>query len=154
MQIQNEMRTRMVATQLARARELLYWWGGFYSLTMVGMLAGQIWHTRSIDDVVHRHYRLFECRYAKLRNPAILAPFLPLTFVFGYQIDLAYGSKIGRIRGEMETMCYHRVFSFYWFRTCVLCRHGRRHHGERNGVTCIAYWSPNHERRRQSHWRE
>jgi hypothetical protein len=42
LQMQNAMRERMVATQLARARELLYWWGSFYGLAVVGMLAGQI----------------------------------------------------------------------------------------------------------------
>ncbi|XP_062513719.1 plasminogen receptor (KT)-like [Corticium candelabrum] len=80
LQMQNEMRIRMFATQLAAARERLYWYGAFYGLAAAGMLAG----------------------FAKRRNPTILIPFLPLTFVVGYQADFAYGSKIGRIRAMAE----------------------------------------------------
>lgn len=80
LQMQNAMRERMVATQLARARELLYWWGSFYGLAVVGMLAG----------------------FARSRNPAVLVPALPLTFIVGYQVDFVYGSKIDRIRDMAE----------------------------------------------------
>ena len=34
------MRERMMAQQLAMARERLYWWGGFYTLTALGLIRG------------------------------------------------------------------------------------------------------------------
>ena len=43
------------------------------------------------------------------KKPGVLVPLLPLTFVLGYQVDLAYGSKLNRIRGEAENiMQYER----------------------------------------------
>ena len=33
-----------------------------------------------------------------------MAPLLPLTFLVGYQADLAYGSKVARIRAEAENI--------------------------------------------------
>ena len=43
-------------------------------------------------------------RYRKSKNPATLAPFLPLSFVVGYQADLAYGTKMNRIKAEAENI--------------------------------------------------
>ena len=42
----------------------------------------------------------FLCRYKKSGHRGALAPLLPLTFIVGYQGDLAYGSKMDRIRGN------------------------------------------------------
>jgi hypothetical protein len=39
-QMQNQMRERVMAMQIARARELLYWFGSFYILASLGMIAG------------------------------------------------------------------------------------------------------------------
>lgn len=39
-QMQNQMRERVMAMQVARARELLYWFGSFYVLAGLGMIAG------------------------------------------------------------------------------------------------------------------
>ncbi|KAK3732588.1 hypothetical protein QZH41_016067, partial [Actinostola sp. cb2023] len=41
-------------------------------------------------------------RYVKTKNPAIIAPFIPLSFIVGYQADYAYGNKVERIRDEAE----------------------------------------------------
>lgn len=38
--MQNEMRQKLMAMQVARARELLYWFGAFYVLAGIGMIAG------------------------------------------------------------------------------------------------------------------
>ena len=43
-------------------------------------------------------------RYRIKRNPAALAPVLPLTFAVGYQADLAYGTKMNRIKAEAESI--------------------------------------------------
>ena len=40
----------------------------------------------------------------KTKRPAVVAPLLPLTFIVGYQADLAYGSKMNRIKGEAENI--------------------------------------------------
>jgi len=81
-QMQNQMRERMVAMQIAKSRELLNWFGSFYLLTTTGMIAG----------------------YKKSRRPGILVPLVPLSFILAYQIDLAYGNKLHRIRGEAENI--------------------------------------------------
>ena len=40
----------------------------------------------------------------KTRSPAVIAPLLPLTFIVGYQADLAYGTKLTRIKSESENI--------------------------------------------------
>ena len=40
----------------------------------------------------------------RTKKPAAIAPLLPLTFVVGYQADMAYGSKVNRIRAEAENI--------------------------------------------------
>ena len=42
---------------------------------------------------------LFLRRFMKSKKPAVLIPFLPLSFVVGYQADYVYGGKVSRIRG-------------------------------------------------------
>lgn len=81
-QMQNQMRERMVAQQVAGAREMFLWLGSFYLLAGTGMIAA----------------------FAKSKKPAAVAPLLPLTFLVGYQADLAYGSKVARIRAEAENI--------------------------------------------------
>ncbi|KAL5016084.1 hypothetical protein ScPMuIL_005673 [Solemya velum] len=80
LQMQNQMRERMMAMQIGRARELFYWLGSFYTLATLGMLAG------------------FERR----RSPGMLVPFVPLTFIVAYQYDMAFGTKMTRIREEAD----------------------------------------------------
>ena len=76
--MQNEMRKRMMAQQLSRAREMFQWWLGFYSVASIGLIMGTI----------------------KTKNPAVLSPLVPLSFMFGYQADLAVGNKMERILGK------------------------------------------------------
>ena len=76
--LQNEMRKRMMATQLSRQREMFNWWLGFYSLASVGLIMGTI----------------------KTKNPAVITPLVPMSFVFGYQADMAVGNKMERILGN------------------------------------------------------
>jgi len=81
-QMQNQMRERVMAMQVARARELLYWFGTFYVFAGLGMIAG----------------------FCRTRKPGVLAPLLPLSFIVGYQADMAYGNKLHRIRLEAENI--------------------------------------------------
>jgi len=86
-QMQDQMRERMVAMQVAKARDLFYWLGSFYVVAGLAMVTG----------------------FARTKKPAAIAPLLPLTFVVAYQADLAYGTKLNRIKAESENiMMYER----------------------------------------------
>ena len=71
-----------VALQIARTRELLNWFGTFYTVAAAGMLTG----------------------FHRSRKPGVLVPLLPLTFILGYQIDMAYGNKLMRIKRKYLVM--------------------------------------------------
>ncbi|CAD5118861.1 DgyrCDS7536 [Dimorphilus gyrociliatus] len=90
-QMQNYMRERQMAMQLARAREMFYWLSSFYGICSVGMLAG----------------------FMKTKKPAAIAPFIPLTFLVAYQYDLCFGSKMYRIREEAEKILENEKTSLY-----------------------------------------
>jgi len=81
-QMQNQMRERAAAMQVAKARDLFYWLGSFYVLAGLGMVAG----------------------FSRTRKPAAIAPLLPLTFIVAYHADLAYGTKLNRIKAESENI--------------------------------------------------
>ncbi|CAH1121565.1 unnamed protein product [Ceutorhynchus assimilis] len=80
LQMRNQMRERQVAFEIAKQRELFYWFGAFYVTSIVGALAS----------------------YRYKRKLSVLAPLVPLTFIFAYQADLAYGNKLHRILVEAE----------------------------------------------------
>lgn len=80
--VQNQMRERMAAMQIARSRELLYWLGSFYVIATVGMIIS----------------------YRRTKRTGTLIPIFPLTYIVAYQADLAYGSKLIRIQGEAENI--------------------------------------------------
>lgn len=50
-------------------------------------------------DHIFFFFLLFLYRFMKSKKPAVLIPFLPLSFVVGYQADYVYGGKVSRIRG-------------------------------------------------------
>ncbi|XP_025110919.1 plasminogen receptor (KT)-like isoform X2 [Pomacea canaliculata] len=79
-QMQNAMRERQMAMQIARGRDLFLWWGSFYTVASTAMVVG----------------------FMKKRNPAVLAPLLPLTFIVGYMYDMGYGSKLERMKDEAD----------------------------------------------------
>ena len=54
-------------------------------------------------DVIQISTCLF-FRYRSTRKPTAFAAFLPLTFLFGYQADLAYGTKLNRVKVEAENI--------------------------------------------------
>lgn len=79
-QMQDQMRERMMSVQLARSRDLFHFFATFFSIACLGSLMG----------------------FTKSRKPAVLVPLLPLTFIFLYQGDMAYGDKMVRIREEAD----------------------------------------------------
>ncbi|XP_067106727.1 plasminogen receptor (KT) [Osmerus mordax] len=80
--MQDQMRERMVAMQIAWSREFLKYYGAFFSLATLGLTVGAI----------------------KQKRPAFLAPLVPLSFVLAYQMDMAYGTLGYRMRGEAESI--------------------------------------------------
>lgn len=80
LQMQQVMRSRMVAQQLATGRELFDWWAAFYGVSGTILLAGTM----------------------KTRNPGFLIPMVPLSFVLAYQYDMAKGNKMERIIAEAD----------------------------------------------------
>ncbi|NXP79760.1 PLRKT protein, partial [Ramphastos sulfuratus] len=80
--MQNEMRERQTAMQIAWTREFLKYFGTFYGLAAVGLTA----------------------RAIKKKNPGILVPIVPLTFVLAYQYDMGYGTLLQRMKGEAENI--------------------------------------------------
>ncbi|KAL6097014.1 plgrkt [Pungitius sinensis] len=80
--MQNQMRERQMAMQVAWSREFLKYFGSFYTVTTVGLTLGAL----------------------KRRNPSLLAPIIPLSFILAYQMDSAYGTLIYRMRGEAESV--------------------------------------------------
>jgi hypothetical protein len=78
--MQMAMQQRLMAIQLGRARDLVMFQGAFLTIAIPALLAGAV----------------------RGKNPSTAAPILPLLFVFAYQLDLAYGTKLTRIRAEAE----------------------------------------------------
>ncbi|XP_023799233.1 plasminogen receptor (KT) isoform X2 [Cyanistes caeruleus] len=80
--LQNLMRERQTAMQIAWTREFLKYFGTFFGLAAVVLTTGAI----------------------KRKNPAVLLPILPLGFVFSYHYDVGYGTLLQRIKGEAENI--------------------------------------------------
>lgn len=80
--MQNQMRERQMALQIAWSREFLKYFGSFFGLASVGLTLGAI----------------------KKRKPGLLGPIVPLGFIFAFQMDMAYGTFIHRIKEEAESI--------------------------------------------------
>ncbi|XP_077201087.1 plasminogen receptor (KT) [Paroedura picta] len=80
--MQNQMRERQMAMQIAWSREFLKYFGVFFGLAAVGLTAGAI----------------------KKKKPGLFLPMVPLSFIFAYQYDMSYGSLLQRMKGEAENI--------------------------------------------------
>lgn len=80
--MQNQMRERQMAMQIAWSREFLKYFGTFFSVASLGLTVGAI----------------------KKRKPGLLGPIVPLGFIFAYQLDMAYGTLIHRMREEAASI--------------------------------------------------
>ncbi|XP_043836477.1 plasminogen receptor (KT) [Dromiciops gliroides] len=80
--MQNEMRERQMAMQIAWTREFLKYFGTFYSIAAIGLTAGAI----------------------KKKKPGLFLPVIPLSFVLAYQYDMGYGTLLQRMKGEAENI--------------------------------------------------
>ncbi|GIY67484.1 plasminogen receptor [Caerostris darwini] len=80
--MRNQIRERKLALKIAKYREFFYWIGTFYVLAAGSTIFA----------------------FQRTKKPAVLSALLPLTFVFLYQGDLAYGNKLQRINSEAENI--------------------------------------------------
>ncbi|KFO34705.1 plasminogen receptor (KT) [Fukomys damarensis] len=78
--LQNEMRERQMAMQIAWSREFLKYFGTFFGIATISLTAGAI----------------------KQKKPVFFIPVVPLSFIFAYQYDLGYGTLLQRMKGEAE----------------------------------------------------
>lgn len=79
--MQNEMRERQMSMGIARMREIIKYYAGFYGTIAVGGLAG-----------------------AMKGKPAALIPLIPFSFILAYQYDAAYGTLFSRMRVEADSI--------------------------------------------------
>ncbi|KAM4527754.1 plasminogen receptor (KT) isoform 1-T2 [Odontesthes bonariensis] len=80
--MQNQMRERQMAMQMAWSREFLKYYVSFFTVATLGLTVGAI----------------------KRKKPSLLAPIVPLGFILTYQMDSAYGTLNYRMRGEAENI--------------------------------------------------
>ncbi|XP_074850191.1 plasminogen receptor (KT) [Carettochelys insculpta] len=80
--MQNQMRERQMAMQIAWTREFLKYFGVFFGLAAVGLTAGAI----------------------KNKKPGLFLPMVPLSFILAYQYDMGYGTLLQRMKGEAENI--------------------------------------------------
>lgn len=78
--MQNEMRERQMAMQIAWSREFLKYFGTFFGIATISLATGAL----------------------KRKKPAFLVPIVPLSFIFTYQYDLGYGTLLQRMKSEAE----------------------------------------------------
>ncbi|CAO2585131.1 Plasminogen receptor (KT) [Lemmus lemmus] len=78
--MQNEMRERQMAMQIAWSREFLKYFGTFFGIATISLTTGAI----------------------KRKKPVFLVPIIPLSFIFTYQYDLGYGTLLQRMKREAE----------------------------------------------------
>mmetsp|Transcript_10639 Transcript_10639/g.25450 ORF Transcript_10639/g.25450 Transcript_10639/m.25450 type:complete len:122 (+) Transcript_10639:338-703(+) len=77
---------RQMAMNIARARDMVKWYGGFYSVAFVGLVS----------------------RASATKNKAWAMPLVPLSFVLAYQLDMAYYTKLDRVRAEAEHILHNQ----------------------------------------------
>uniref|UniRef100_A0A2D4FZD3 Plasminogen receptor (KT) n=1 Tax=Micrurus corallinus TaxID=54390 RepID=A0A2D4FZD3_MICCO len=80
--MQNQMRERQMAMQIAGTREFLKYFGSFYGLTTVGLTIGAI----------------------KNKKPQLFIPVIPLSFILAFQYDKGYGTLLQRMKCEAENI--------------------------------------------------
>ncbi|XP_066566828.1 plasminogen receptor (KT) isoform X2 [Amia ocellicauda] len=78
--MQNQMRERQMAMQIAWTREFLKYYGAFFGLASFALTAGAL----------------------RNKNPRLFIPVIPLSFILAYQLDMGYGTLIYRMKAEAE----------------------------------------------------
>ncbi|XP_051644227.1 plasminogen receptor (KT) isoform X2 [Manacus candei] len=99
--LQNLMRERQAAMQIASTREFLKYFGTFFGLSAVVLTAGAM----------------------KKKNPAFLMPIVPLGFVFAYNCDIGYGTLLQRVKDVFIPALLRAFCTLQLFPTMLLRLH-------------------------------
>ncbi|XP_055316815.1 plasminogen receptor (KT) [Sitodiplosis mosellana] len=91
-QMHYQIKERERALEISKNRELFYWLGAFYNVSLVGLLY----------------------RYKVTKRTTNLMAVVPLTFALAYYADLAYGSKLYRIRAEADMIMQNESDLLEW----------------------------------------
>ena len=91
-EMQQTMRERMMAVQVAGARDMFMFYGGAMALIFPLLIIGSI----------------------KKKNPALLGPIIPFSFILAYQYDWAYYTKADRIMKEADHILQHEKHYLYF----------------------------------------
>lgn len=91
-QMHYQIKERELAVSLARNRELFFWITGFSATSIIACTS----------------------YYQRVRRVTVLAPILPLAFITAYYADLAYGSKLHRIRAEADIIMQREQEHLQW----------------------------------------
>ncbi|XP_031632804.1 plasminogen receptor (KT) [Contarinia nasturtii] len=91
-QMHYQIKERERALEISKSRELFYWIGAFYNVSLIGLFY----------------------RYKITKRTTNLMAIVPLTFVLGYYGDLAYGSKLHRIRAEADMIMQNESELLEW----------------------------------------
>lgn len=83
--MQMAMRERMIAVSIAQARDMLMFYSAFVGVVAPALLI----------------------RGIRTRNPVMLAPLVPISFVLAYQYDMAYHTKMDRIFTAADGILTH-----------------------------------------------
>lgn len=112
-QMHYQIKERELALEISRSRELFFWLGSFYTVTLMGIVS----RYKSCEWQHHKNWtnKSFSFRYRTTRRSGVLAPVVPLSFVLAYYADLAYGSKVHRIRGWFDGNRIHVMLRLIYF---------------------------------------
>uniref|UniRef100_A0A1A9VNH1 Plasminogen receptor (KT) n=1 Tax=Glossina austeni TaxID=7395 RepID=A0A1A9VNH1_GLOAU len=91
-QMHYQIKEREQAMELARTRELFFWLSGFYLTSFFVTVS----------------------YYQRFKRPVVFLPMIPLTFLCGYYADMAYGSKLHRIKAEANMIMEHEPELLHW----------------------------------------
>jgi hypothetical protein len=86
-----KQRQLMLAHQFAMGKDRFMFYKYFYYTASLGLLANAF----------------------KTKNPHVLGPLVPLSFVFAYQWDFYHGNKLLRVRKEAENLLDNHPELFY-----------------------------------------
>uniref|UniRef100_A0A1A9WVR1 Plasminogen receptor (KT) n=1 Tax=Glossina brevipalpis TaxID=37001 RepID=A0A1A9WVR1_9MUSC len=91
-QMHYQIKEREQAMELARTRELFFWLSGFYLTSFFVTVS----------------------YYQRIKRSIVFLPMIPLTFICGYYADMAYGSKLHRIKAEANMIMEHEPEVLHW----------------------------------------
>ncbi|XP_049752680.1 plasminogen receptor (KT) isoform X1 [Elephas maximus indicus] len=100
--MQNEIRERQMAMQVAWSREFFKYFGTFFGIAAISLTAGFLLALSPFYKL--EDFLVTKIGAIKRKKPAFLLPIVPLSFILTYQYDLGYGTLLQRMKGEAENI--------------------------------------------------